>query len=935
MDASENNPIKEPNNEKEFVRLKSELETYKRDLQMLTQEMTAGYAYHKMIYDETGQPIDYIFLDVNAAFEKLTGLKKTKIKGKSVREVLPGVEDYWIKKYGDVAKTGLPLEYENYSAEIGKYFLVNAFSSKKGYFSVTFVDSTASHITEDKFKKNKNFFKDLIETVKEGVWVSDKNDIIHYVNTGMTAITGAAKSEMMGKSVLKDFSEETIKEFKEFYIKAKEELKPIEYEAKVKTLSNRYTYQSGWLIPITRSGKFDGMICSILDITEQKENREIIKKREEQLSNIIDHSTNAFYSHTPDHVITYFSPQIEKIIGYKPEEALVKWTSLASDNPINEKGLLLTNKAIETGEVQEPYEVELIHKNGALVRVEVREAPVVKEGKTVAIVGSLTDITERTRIADELKISQEGLRNLVDNSPVAIAINDQHGKIEYLNKEFVRAFGYTTDDIKHVEDWWLLAYPDPGYRQEVTKRWKEELKKVSIEDYSQKPFEVTITCKNNQRKFVQIQWSQIGDDLLLILNNLTEQKILQTQLVESNLELKATLSKLRKANTELKLAKQKAEESDHLKSAFLANMSHEIRTPMNSIIGFSSLLTDQDLTESKRERFSDLIQVAGQHLLRIIDDIIDISKIESNQLKIEKVKINVFSFLEEVYNYHDESKLRNKNPELKFNLIQDIIYKNIHMLSDQIRLKQLFDNLITNAFKNTIEGKVEFGIKEVDEANHKIIFFVKDTGVGIPKKYCDLIFNRFLQVENQLPKHGTGLGLSITKGIIDLLDGKIWFKTKEQIGTTFYFEFSYDPSIEIKEKQSTSTASRPEKLSAKTIFIAEDDFPSFVFLREILNPTGAEIHHFTNGLSLVEEVTENEPDLILVDINMPIMNGLEAVKQIRNLGYNGPVIAQTAYAMQDEKQKCLDAKCDDYISKPINIKSLLKLVHKYIGTPRK
>ncbi len=915
---------------KGIKQLKTELEETKHQFNMLANEMAAGYAFHRMVYDERGNPIDYIFLDVNNSFETLTGLKKENIIGESAKEILPTLEDVWIKKYGDVAKTGKSTRFEIYAADLNRYYQVNAFSCKKDHFAVTFVDSTIFHQSEDELSKTTDFYEDLLETVKEGVWVSDKNDVISYVNIGMTLISGGTKSEIIGNNVLTDFPDETVKEFKAFYKKAKKGLKPIEYEAKVKNLSERYTYQSGWLIPMIKDGKFNGMICSITDITERIESREIIQKREEQLRNIIDHSTNAFYSHTTDHILTYFSPQIEKMIGYKPEEVLINWTNLISNNPINQKAQELTNKAIETGEVQDAYEVELVHKNGSFVRVEVREAPVINKGKTIAIVGSLTDITEQTRIAKQLKISQEGLKSLIDNSPVSIAINDEQGNIEYLNKEFTRVFGYTSDEIKHVDDWWPKAYPDPGYRKEIIKLWEKELNDYKEAGSSSKPFEVSITCKNNLKKFVQIKWAHIGDKFLLILNNLTDQKLLQNQLIESNLELKLTLSKLQNLNTELKDAKQQAEESDLLKSAFLANMSHEIRTPMNSIIGFSNLLTDEDLEYKKRTRFSDLIQTAGEHLLRIIDDIIDIAKIESNQLRIEKSVVNVSDFLKKIYNYHLQSKLRNSNPKLEFSLERNLINSELQLYTDPIRLKQLFDNLITNAFKNTPSGKIEIGIHKLDKDDKFLVFYVKDSGVGIPDKFKEQIFGRFMQIANQQVHGGTGLGLSITKGIVHLLDGDIWFDSDEGKGSTFYFKVPWDSSLTKPGIEKDITIEKSKKLSDKLIFIAEDDYPSFLFLKEVLNHTDAKIEHFVNGQLLVEALESKIPDLILIDINMPILNGIDATKRIRKMGFEGPIIAQTAYAMLEEKQRCLDAKCDDYISKPISIKQLLELVYKYL-----
>lgn len=237
------------------------------------------------------------------------------------------------------------------------------------------------------------------------------------------------------------------------------------------------------------------MICTTRNITEEKQSRQRVRESEEKLRNIIEHSSNVFYSHTPDNLLTYVSPQMENLLGYTSEEAKINWTILTSDNPINKKGIESTIKAIETGQVQQPYELELVHKNGKCVWVEVREAPVVTNGITTSIVGALIDITEQKEIAQQLTENQRGLRNLIDESPIPIAINSLEGNIEYLNQEFVNTFGYTNDEIPHVEDWFKIAYPDSTYRQHIKKRWFEEVKR-SQQDSHKRPFEARITCKD-------------------------------------------------------------------------------------------------------------------------------------------------------------------------------------------------------------------------------------------------------------------------------------------------------------------------------------------------------------------------------------------------------------------------------------------------------
>ena len=620
------------------------------------------------------------------------------------------------------------------------------------------------------YQKHKDFSEQLLEIIHEGIWVADKANIIYFTNRALTTITSIPQEQILHKNALTDFYTETIHEFEGFFKEAQNSLKEQSYEVKLRNQSGKDVTYAGWLIPIIKDNTYDGMICSVRDITRQREARDLIRENEQRLRNIIEHSTNVFYSHTPDHILTYLSPQIEQILGYKPEEALMRWTDLTTSNPINQEGYRICSEAIKTGLPQRPYELELKHKNGSPVRVEVRETPVVENGQTTAIVGSLTDITVHVETTRKLTDSLQGMFNLIDRSPIPIAVNTLDGKIEYLNNQFIRTFGYTPEDIPTLEEWWTLAYPNKIYREITRKEWLQSIQNEQ-HDPRETETEVSVTCKDGSTKFIQILWNRVGNKIVLILNDLTPRKRMEEQILLQNKELVK--------------ARQKAEESDALKSAFLANMSHEIRTPMNSIVGFSSLLADDGMTEETRKKYISFIQISSDHLLRLIDDIIDVAKIESNQLKIQKSQVALRPLLENIYEHYAQSKLLGHKPGIQFRL--DL--KNLELLeqitTDPFRLKQVFDNLITNAIKNTYEGRIDFGVHQITKS--KITFYVSDTGIGIPQNFKEKIFTRFLQVESKIPKQGTGLGLSIIKGILTLLHGRIWLESEENKGSCFYF----------------------------------------------------------------------------------------------------------------------------------------------------
>ena len=382
----------------------------------------------------------------------------------------------------------------------------------------------------------------------------------------------------------------------------------------------------------------------------------------------------------------------------------------------------------------------------------------------------------------------------------------------------------------------------------------------------------------------------------------------------------------------LKYAKEKAEESDRLKSAFLSNMSHEIRTPMNAILGFSDLLLKRDLDRHKRDRFSKLIHRSSEQLLILINDIIDISKIESNLLNIEKEWIKLEPVMEEVLLSMQQSAFSREKPvNLKYIPAEGI--ENEYILADRNRLIQVFNNLLTNALKFTYEGVVEFGYaKIVKDKSSYFEFFVRDTGIGIPEESQEIIFKRFVQAKNQKIMHGTGLGLSITKGLVNAMGGDVSLESEPGEGTTFYFTIPVPSgNVTFKPENRDPRLSNLPSLAEYELFLAEDDIPSEVFIEELLSVTGIRIRHFINGEDLVNAVKIEVPDIILLDISMPVMDGLEACRQIRSLGIKVPIIAQTAYAMRNEKSECLEAGCDEYISKPINPEVLIEIMNNLLN----
>ncbi|NBC83418.1 MAG: response regulator [Bacteroidetes bacterium] len=493
------------------------------------------------------------------------------------------------------------------------------------------------------------------------------------------------------------------------------------------------------------------------------------------------------------------------------------------------------------------------------------------------------------------------------NIQISIAENVAEATIYVKDKEFALALIYSKIKIQDITN----------LKNTLSSTEKNALLPVLIIKSSNSP-------KNHVSEYIQagavdvIDYKMIAHLLeakvKLFLELFNQRKALETEIEQRKL----TESKLRTIQSSLREAKNKAEESDNLKSAFLANMSHEIRTPMNAIIGFSNLLANENLTAKQRKQYGNYINNSSNTLLRLIDDILDIAKIEAGQLHISSTNIHLNSVFCELYKvFFDELKnLEKDNINLSLNIPGD----NYYVQTDELRLRQVLTNLLSNAIKFTRNGEVTFGFYTEGE---RIIFFVQDTGVGIPKDKQDVIFKRFERIENHdLPNStGTGLGLSISKKIVEMLGGGMWLESENGKGSTFYFAVPHkeiSQSQVNKPLQSTYDNNQSIDWKDKLVLIAEDEILNFQFLRETLRKTGIRVMWARDGKEAIALARNNvHLDIILMDIKMPNVTGYEAMAAIKKILPNVPIIAQTAYAMSDEEENCLTAGFDGYLAKPI------------------
>lgn len=508
---------------------------------------------------------------------------------------------------------------------------------------------------------------------------------------------------------------------------------------------------------------------------------------------------------------------------------------------------------------------------------------------------------KRKEAEELLKKSELKYRQLFDDDLTGDYIATVDGKTLLANPALARIFGY--DSVNELMKVNLASlYKNPEERDEFLNFLRKNKKIEQFErEFILRDGRVISTIENVVGEFDE------NGELVNIKGYLFD-----------NTERK-------KAELNLIKAKEKAEESDRLKTAFLTNMSHEIRTPMNGILGFTSLLKKPDLTGEKQQDYIQIIEESGARMLNTINDIIDISKIESGLIDVINLETNINEQIEHIYTFFSAEA---QEKGLTFLYKNTLPKEEANLITDKEKLLRILTNLVKNAIKFTDTGSIEFGYNKKDNCYE---FFVKDTGIGIPRNKHAVIFERFIQadISDTRAYDGSGLGLSITKAYIEMLGGRIWLESEENKGSTFYFIIPCN--IEQKEKNGLSNKAvigNPALLIKNLkVLIAEDNEISRIYLAEILIENCKEILYAKTGAEAIKKCTLNpDIDLILMDIQMPVIDGHEATREIRKFNKDVVIIAQTAFGLIGDRKKALEAGCNDYISKPIDPNKLNMII---------
>ncbi len=901
-------------------RIEAENESqHHRDLfSSLFNSMVEGVSFHELIFDSDGKPIDYRIVDVNPSYERILKKRREEVIGQRASTLYNIAKAPYLDVYANVVRTGKPAVFETNFTPLGKHFQISVVSFDQDGFITIFTDITRSKRNVEELRESELKFRAVFENIAQGVVIQDINGNILSANPAAERILDFKLDEL-----------KKMQNFTQIWDIIHEDGRPMPPEDNPPFVALRtgepvtniafgirqhpeeeYKWLSVNSIPQFRPGEnVPFQVITTFDDFSYRKNAELeMYKKNEYLAAVFDSVNDAIFVVDAENFrLLDVNAKTCEMYGYSRQAFinneivdLSAEITEASMKYLREKFILARNGNPQLFE----WRAKTNEGKAFWTEINVRYTEI---GFDKRYFITARDISIRKKTEEALVESEKYSRELFKNSPISIQVYDKNGLLLDANHAWEKLWKLKREDLigkyNVLKDKQIISEANAKH---FRKAFSGEI--VFLDDMIYDPL---ISGYEGRKRWLNV--------VLFPIKSLDES--FRVVLMQQD------ITAIKDYETELIAAKEKAEESDRLKSAFLANMSHEIRTPLNGIIGFTDLLSSSGLSEEDKKDFVDVIKQSSYRLMRIVNDLIDVSKIETGQMEINLDSFNINFLLNDLYDFHSPLIAANG---IGMEVITSFDDKDAMIYSDEQKLHQILMNLISNAIKYTKNGKITIGYTASDGY---IRFFVTDTGKGIATDSQGIIFDGFRQEDQSLSRQfeGVGLGLTISKGYVEILGGTIGVESKVNEGSTFFFTIPMVRNADSKKEENKPEPRTPTDKS--TILIAEDEDVSFNYISKVISlNTRFKTIRAINGREAIDlAISSEDICLILMDIRMPILDGYSAARQIKAFSPDIPIVALTAFALEGDGEKSLEAGCDYYIPKPVEAVTVLKTIRDILG----
>ncbi|MFW5851245.1 MAG: PAS domain S-box protein [Bacteroidota bacterium] len=892
------------------IKTEKALKQTEEKFQLLFENLDQPFLICKPKYNEQNEVFDFIITELNPACKILFHGDYIEVKKRTILELFHDPH-FWIEKYKKALETSETITFRKYSTDLHKFLDVVLYPVKeKHQVAGIFTDVSQKVYAENKLQQLTRRLQQIQEYAKIGFY--DVNIVTHHSkwsNVMLNIFEYSSNDEQSFETYLNRIHPDDRERVKTIYAQSIKEHKTYE------NIEYRLLFPNGRIKHIYTEfiNTFKGKTCLktegwLQDISDLRIAISALRESEEKLRMVTSGTKLGLWEwdlENKDFNLDYIG---SSMIGYLPEEIWGDesiYLSLVHDD--DKEGLLKYLKRFWRGSSQ-LFTAEFRVKKKMGRHKWIYSVGIASEynekGLPKKMIGFNQDISSRKKVESDLRDSENKFRRIfeIENDSLFLIDSKTHEILE-INNAAENLYGYSRKELLKRNFYSLSTNPQRlySYISEKHSRIDEEL--ALQKSGKTCPVEISLAYFIWKNKRV----------ILAAIRDVSERNRFERELVD---------------------AKEKAEESDRLKSAFLANMSHEIRTPLNAIVGFSRLLARKNYEKEKRTLFIQDIQSNSNQLLTIINDILDISKIESGQFILNPEPLCLNKLLQEVY---DSFMVQISQKEISFFCEKPLSDSSVNINIDEVRLKQVLNNLLHNAYKFTEKGVIHFGYSHNIDSH--ITLFVKDTGIGIAPEKHTIIFEHFRQEDDTTTRKygGTGLGLSISKRLIELMGGTIWVESEKGKGAQFYLQIPFTQIISESEKDETLISPTPTNtnFSGEQILVCDDYTSSYIFISEMFEHEDITVLQAKSGEEGVAMCTQNKSiQLVLMDIQMKGLNGVEAMHIIKKRRPNLPIIAQTAFAQKGDKERFLTEGFDDYITKPLDERELQSIITRFLKKKR-